>query len=224
MGSVKIILWKHDKKKDGSLPLALRITKNRKTRYIFTGKYIFEKDWDAKSNKVKKSHPNSTRLNNLLLKRLSEAHATLLEAETNDENFTTQQIQTKVKRKGSNVSFFQLASDRIKDKYTKGTFSVAKSELSILHNIQEFLNHNPANPKLLVMDEIRERRKIRISKARKYENSIVDEIKAYSKNKSLSFQDINTTFISKYKTFCASYLEQKTRTITNLVNLYSYAL
>ncbi|TCI93609.1 site-specific integrase [Tenacibaculum sp. M341] len=228
MASVKIILWKHDKKKDGSCPLALRITKNRKPRYIFTGEYIFEKDWNAKSSTVKKSHPNSTRLNNLLLKKLSEAHATLLDAETSEENLTTQQIQTKVKRKGSNVSFFQLASDRINDKYTKGTFSVAKAELSILHNIQEYLNHNPVEPKLLVMDEIRERRKKRISKARKYQNTTSDEIKAFSKNKSLMFQDINTNFINKYKIFCASYLEQKPRTITNQLifirTLYNLAI
>ena len=228
MASVKIILWKHDKKKDGSCPLALRITKNRKPRYIFTGEYIFEKDWDAKSSKVKKSHPNSTRLNNLLLKKLSEAHATLLETEISNENLTTKQIQIKVKRKGSNVSFFQLASDRIKDKHAKGTFSVAKAELSILHNIQEFLIHNPYDPKLLVMDQIRERRKKRISKARKLQSSFTDEIKFFSKNKNLSFQDIDNSFINKYKIFCASYLEQKTRTITNQLifirTLYNLAI
>ena len=120
------------------LPLALRITKNRKTRYIFVGQDIFEKDWDVSASKVKKSHPNSTRLNNLLLKKLSEAQSTILDVETNDENLSTQQIQKKVKRTGTNVSFFQLAAERIKNKHNKGTFSVAKAELSILHNIKSF--------------------------------------------------------------------------------------
>ena len=70
MATVKILLWKHDAKPDGSLPIAIRITKNRKPRYIFTGEYIFEKDWNDTEKRVKKSHPNSTRLNNLLLKKL----------------------------------------------------------------------------------------------------------------------------------------------------------
>ena len=70
MASIKELLWKHDKKKDGTFPIALRITQNRKTRYIFTGKYVFEKDWDAKACKVKKSYPNSTRFNNFLLTKL----------------------------------------------------------------------------------------------------------------------------------------------------------
>ncbi len=228
MGSVKIILWKHDKKSDGSHPLALRITKNRKTKYIFTGKYIFENDWDEKSNRIKKSHPNSTRLNNLLLKKLSQAQATLLEAETSNENFTSLQIKAKVKSKGSNISFFQLASERIKDKYTKGTFSVVKSELSILHNIQEFINHNPNSPQLLIIEQIKINRKKRVSQGRKYESSINHEIKTFSKNTNLPFQEINTTFINKYKTFCTCYLGHKTRTITNQLifirTLYNLAI
>ena len=215
MASVKIILWKHDKKKNGMFPLALRITKNRKTRYIFVGQDIFEKDWDVSASKVKKSHPNSTRLNNLLLKKLSEAQSTILDVETNDENLSTQQIQKKVKRTGSNVSFFQLAAERIKDKHNKGTFSVAKAELSILHNIQEFLNLNTLESKQTVIDGIKERRKSRISQGRKNGHSIMDDLKIFSKNENLPFEEIDSTFITKYKTFCASYLGQQTRTITN---------
>lgn len=215
MASVKIILWKHDKKKNGMFPLALRITKNRKTRYIFIGQDIFEKDWDASACKIKKSHPNSTRLNNLLLKKHSEAQATLLEAETNNENLSTQQIQKKVKRTGSNISFFQLASERIKNKYDKGTFSVAKSELSILHNIEEFLNLNTLESRQKVIDGIKQRRKDRISIGQKNKNSVLYDLQKFSKNKSLSFEEIDSSFISRYKTFCASYLGQQTRTITN---------
>jgi hypothetical protein len=44
MATVKILLWKHYKKKDNKFPIAIRITKDRKTRYVFTGKYVAEKD------------------------------------------------------------------------------------------------------------------------------------------------------------------------------------
>ncbi len=215
MASVKIMLWKHDKKNNGAFPIALRITKNRKTRYIFTGEYILEKDWDKSENKVKKSHTNSTRLNNLFLKKLSEAQATLLDDETNNENLTTKQIKKKVKRTGTNVSFFQIASERIKDKYIKGTFSVAKVELSILFNIQEFAKLDTLEPQQPIIDGINKRRKERISNARKNGHTILQDLKTFSKDSTLSFEDIDTAFITKYKTFCASYLNQKTRTITN---------
>jgi len=215
MASVKIVLVKHKQKKDGTVPLAVRVIKNRKPSYIFTGNYIFEKDWNAIERCVKKSHPNSTRLNNLLQKKLSEAHASLLDAETSDDNLSTKQITNKVKRKGNRVSFFEAAAERIERKYKAGTFSVAKSELSILCNIEEFLNLNSSAPMETAIEQIKERRKKRMIQGRKPEHSMVDDIKAFSKKKTLSFEEIDTAFLNKYKSFCAAYLGQKTRTITN---------
>lgn len=68
MASLKVLLRKNKKKSDQTCPLALRITHNRKTRYIFLGQYILEKHWNEDTQRVKKSHPNSARLNNLILK------------------------------------------------------------------------------------------------------------------------------------------------------------
>jgi len=79
MASLKVLLRTSKKKKDGTAPLALRITHNRKSRYIYLGQYIKEKYWDGDNQRVKKSHPNSKRLNNLILKKLSEANDTVLE-------------------------------------------------------------------------------------------------------------------------------------------------
>lgn len=215
MASVKIVLVKHKKKKDGSVPIAVRLIKNRKPSYIFTGNYVLEKDWNATERCIKKSHPNSTRLNNLLQKKLSDAHASLLDAETSDDSLSTKQITNKVKRKGNRVSFFEVAVERIERKYKAGTFSVAKSELSILCNIEEFLNLNSSEPMESVIEQIKKRRKKRMVHRRKPGNSMINSIKAFAKKKTLSFEEIDTAFLNKYKSFCAAYLGQKTRTITN---------
>lgn len=174
MASVKIVLRTNYQKKDGSSPLAIRITKNRKTRYVFTGKYIFEKDWNAGTSQVRKSHPNSTRLNNYLLKKLSDVNNTILELDTKDENLSTKQLQDRVKRTGKNISFFQLAEERIAIKDREGVYSVSRPERSILNNIRKF-----------------------------------------TKNEDLLFQDITPSFLTKFKAYCTSSLKQKTRTVTN---------
>lgn len=54
-------------------------------------------------------------------------------------------------------------------------------------------------------------------------------IKAFSKNNSLFFEDITTSFLEGFKTFCISHLEQnKTRTVTNQLilirTLYNQAI
>lgn len=187
MSSVKILLWKHYEKSDGTCPLVLRITKDRKTRYVFTGEYIHEKHWTNEERLVKKSHPNSTRLNNLLLKKLSEAHGTILEADANNHELSTKQLQKKVKGKNKPQSFFDVANARIQNKKKAKVFSVARAEQSIVNNLRKF-----------------------------------------TKQENLQFTDITTSFINKYKAYCSSELGQKKRTITNQLifirTLYNLAI
>lgn len=228
MATVKLVFWKHDKKKDGTCPIAIRVTKDRKTRYIFTGKYLFEHEWDFKNGRVKKNHQNSARLNAFLRKKLSEVEAVSDKAEITEEDISSKQIKTRAKRQNNKISFFQLASERIRNKNIAGTFSVAGPELSILFNVQEFLSFNTALPKQAVVQDINQRRKERISKARKGIQTVEDDLKAFAKNTSLYFDDIDIGFINQFKSFCSGYLGQSTRTITNelifIRTLYNLAI
>ncbi len=95
MATVKIVLRRNYQKKDGSYPITLRITKDRKTKFLFTGEYIMEKDWDETKALAKKSHPNSARLNNLILKKITEAYDMALESESKKER---QSVSTIVKK------------------------------------------------------------------------------------------------------------------------------
>ncbi len=142
MASLKLLLKTDYKKNDGTCPLVIRIIKDRKPRYVFTSYYILEKDWNEEERIVRKSHPNSVRLNNLLLKKLSEANDTLLEVDTANENATSKEIKNKIKRVHKNISFFQLADQRIKDYRRKGTYSVANEEQSIVNNLKKFTSDN----------------------------------------------------------------------------------
>src|SRR6185295_10823431 len=81
MATVKLVLRKK-KNKDGTYPLAIRVTKDRNSSYVHLGYSVKETQWDSSNHVVKKSHPNSERLNNLLLKKLSEASNKVLELET----------------------------------------------------------------------------------------------------------------------------------------------
>jgi integrase len=133
LATVKILLRKNYRKKDGTYPLAIRITKDRKTRFIFTGEYLDEKYWNEKSGLVKKSHPNSTRLNNLLLKKRSEAHNILLDVQTNGAEESIKTIKKKIQNK--NVQDF---------------FVVAHSHLNKLLNKKKFNQHSAENGRIEV--------------------------------------------------------------------------
>jgi integrase len=137
MASVKVVLRKNKQKTDGSIPLAIRITKDRKSRFIFTGQYILEKHWNTNTAQVKKSHPNSARLNHLLARMLAEANEKLIEAETSGKAATSADIKKTIKN-ASGGSFYDVAEERIRQKDDAGVYSVANAERSILNNIRRF--------------------------------------------------------------------------------------
>ena len=174
MASIKIVLVKHKKKKNGTIPLAFRIIKNRKPSYMFTGEYILVKDWDDKTEKVKKSHPNSTRLNNFLLKKLSEIHDTVIESNTNSQSDTVNEIKKKVVASKKQNDFFEVAQlhlQKVKErkKYSQHNTDegrikifkefVGKPELplsavtvTLLNRFQNYLLHSKGNAPRTVMN------------------------------------------------------------------------
>lgn len=210
--AIKIVRRKNKQRRDGSAPLALRISKDYKTNYCFIGQYILEKDWDEELGKVKRTHPNSQKLNNFLMKKLIEANNIALDV---NDKITSKEIKKRVIGPSGQKSFFLVASERIETKYNQGIFSVAQTELSILYNLEEFVNLKSSLGKTEVINGIKKRRKERISKGRKHEYSFLDSVKHFRKSKALNFQDIDEAFIKKYKTFCTVYLNHKKRTITN---------
>src|SRR5690606_18931311 len=106
MANIKIVLRK-EIKKDGTSPLAIRITKDRKTSYIYTEYSIFEKDWDEENEGVKKSDKNSTRLNNVLLAKKAEASDQALELEITQPDVTAKAVKKKVKPNANGSVFSQ---------------------------------------------------------------------------------------------------------------------
>ena len=113
MASAKVILHKATKsqKLDGAYPLALRITKDRRTKFIFLGVYVQEKDWDAIPQKVKKSNQNAVHINNLILKKLGKTNDILIESDAQERDVTALQVKKQMKRQGSNISFQEFAEE-----------------------------------------------------------------------------------------------------------------
>ncbi len=138
MASVNVVQRSNFKKPDGTAPIAIRVTVDRKTRYVFTGQYLLPVHWDQKKKQVRSSHPNSIRLNNYFGKLVTEASKALLEAEVLGKPLSAKELQAKIKGKSSGSTFFNLASERIKEKEKTGVFSVSKAEESIVKNIERF--------------------------------------------------------------------------------------
>jgi integrase/recombinase XerD len=142
MANVKIILRK-EVKKDGTSPLAIRITKDRKSSYIYLEYSLKESDWDKVTQRVKKSHPNSTRLNNYLLKKLFEVTDNSLELETKKANISARAVKQVVKPKAKGTVFTQadLYIARLKE---DGKFNRYSADKSRVKHLKIFLKNDVA--------------------------------------------------------------------------------
>lgn len=140
MATIKVVLRKKANK-DGSFPLALRITKDRKTSFIHLGHSVKENEWNEAEQRVKSSHPNSKRLNNFILKKKAEASDKSIEAETQNDDVSVRAIKRKVKpvTGATFVPQAQLYIDHLKN---AGNFNVYAAEKCRLKIFKEFVGGN----------------------------------------------------------------------------------
>lgn len=109
MSSVNALL-RNKTNKQGLHPIVICVTQNRKRSLFHTGQYLDEKFWDSTKRVVKKSHPNSMRINNLISSKLSEVNSILLDCiDTFGENFTLENFKSFQKKSSSSNSFFAFA-------------------------------------------------------------------------------------------------------------------
>lgn len=139
MANVKIIL-KKDARKDGTFPLTIRVTKNRRAFYIYLEYSILETDWNAEQQRVKRSHPNATRLNNYLLKKLAEATNDALTLETAKSDVSAGAVKHKIQR--SNVpTIFTQAEDYLNGLKGCGKYNQYTADKPRIAHFKKFLKH-----------------------------------------------------------------------------------
>lgn len=137
MATIKVVLRKKANK-DGSYPLALRITKDRKTSFIHLGHNLKESEWNASEQRVKSSHPNFKRLNNFILKKKAEASDKSIEAETQNDDVSVRAIRRKVKAP-SGATFAIQAKLYLDNLKAAGNFNVYAAEKPRVRIFKEFV-------------------------------------------------------------------------------------
>lgn len=110
--NAKIVLRKKPNSK-GLYPLAIRITKNRRSTYQYVGHYIDLEDWDEKNIRVRKSNPNADSLNKLLSKELSNANKALIDLQSEHKDASANQIKKEIYASGNSSTFFELAQEHL---------------------------------------------------------------------------------------------------------------
>ncbi len=139
--SVKVTLRKKPNAQ-GLYPLAIRITKDRKTSYIYTGQFVKLKDWDPTERIVRKSHPNSARLNHLLLAKLSEANKVLMELESGQNDISSIQIKKEISAPLFKTTFKEVADSFLLEMKINGKLTRYSSDKVRVEHLMRFAENS----------------------------------------------------------------------------------
>lgn len=115
MVTIKISLDKRKVKKDNTYPICFRIYQGGTSTTKSSKIDIKEEHWNDEKKCIRKSHPNASTLNKLLLKKVAELHTTLLTGKIENlpstSNLNTAQKQINTKR----VTVYEFANSLIKE-------------------------------------------------------------------------------------------------------------
>lgn len=139
MASIKAILRKKSKG-SGLYPIAIRITKDRKSTFIYIGQYIEKKFWDATNQKVRNSQPNSTKINHLILKKMTWCNEKLLESEFSRKPNSIRKIKEAIVSKGK-MDFLSVAEIYLNNMLTRKKLSQYKTEKNRVDQFLKFCNN-----------------------------------------------------------------------------------
>lgn len=137
MATIRAVV-RQKKNKAGQLPIAIRITKDRKSTFLNTGQYIDEKFWDEKNRNVRKSHPNSKVINNFIVAKVAEANDKVLKSEMKPEYESVAEIRNKiVEKKG--FDFFVVSNMHLQNLKNRNKHHQYDTEFGRLKKFKEFL-------------------------------------------------------------------------------------
>ena len=144
MLTTKVLLNKVRQKQDGTFPLVIRITYNRKSIYLPLGYNMAEKDFDSKNQRIRSSSKiasNITRLNNGIQEKLKKIYGTVtrLEEEGKIESLSMSSLKKEIEGKSvGNMDFFNFVDSLIHDLKKARKFGNAEIYRTLSNRIEKF--------------------------------------------------------------------------------------
>lgn len=140
--TVKVVCYKSKVLSNNESPLMLRVTKDRKPKYVSLGISVNPAHWDFSKNQPKTECPNREYIEILIADKIKEYSAKIIELKATNQEFTSTSLVEKVSVKHTNRKtvagvFQEYMTSLIKS----GRKSYALSIKQLYNSLLEF-NHN----------------------------------------------------------------------------------
>jgi site-specific recombinase XerD len=142
MINLKTVQLKNKIDKNGCYPIYLRLTKQKKQKYINTEVRCKESEWDVNSCKINKLHSEHKTLNLILSEFLSMWTSRLMSIPVDQRNRITIEEFLKYfeKEKKQNLNFFDIINEKIENLKNTGHIGNSKCYNDTKNSIKRFTN------------------------------------------------------------------------------------
>ena len=144
VSSIKVVLFESKTLKNGEHPIMLRLTKDRKTKYISLGASCSKELWNYQENVPKPKHPLHRELLNKINKKKLEASKLLLALDDDEKDYSAELLQNRLKKtkvKKTVLQYFDEVIDRLEKADRIGyanTFASTRSSLKKFRESRDF--------------------------------------------------------------------------------------
>lgn len=181
--NVIIALDTRRKKKDGTYPIILRLSRDERTLPIATKYSVPLNDWDNKKREVKNSYKGLTsvaRLNNILSAQRKNARDIILKLQETEklDSMTLADVKERIMKQSASASFITFAEEQVDALNEARRFGTARWYASTVSVLKDFVNG------------------IAYTNTGKAKNNA----RELYKGKDIKFEDINHKFLTRFET------------------------
>ena len=88
MTTVEVVCYKYKPLRNGELPIKIRVTKDRKVRYVSLGVSTKPQHWDFKKNKPKGDCPDRENLERLIATKIKELKTEIVQLKSEGKDYS----------------------------------------------------------------------------------------------------------------------------------------
>ena len=139
--TIDVVCYKYKPLKNNEFPLKIRITKDRKIRYINLGVSILPEYWNFSKNRLKADCPNKEHLEKLFSKKLSEIRSKIVELKSDNIDFTAKSLIEKVINPIKPITVKELFEQQISCLKKEKRTGYALSVKQVFNSLLKFNKH-----------------------------------------------------------------------------------
>lgn len=139
--TIEVVCYKYKPLKDKTLPLKIRITKDRKRQYVNLGISVLCSHWDFAKNQPKPNCPQREEIEKIIADKIREYRMQVIELKAGNKEFTATTLKERISKPAKTVTVGELFEQIIGELKEERRTGYATSVEQVYRSLLKFNKH-----------------------------------------------------------------------------------